>query len=559
MALYGIDDIRVFYQNDLRFLRQFDWGGWLSPGMKISLNWIRDYVALDAPVPEITRALTFLGFEVEQVAAAGAPPLENVVVGEVLTRDRHPNADKLSVCTVDIGPGGRREDDRLRRPELQGGRPRARGAPGRGPAGRPRDQAVEDPGPALRRHDVLGARARDRRGRGRPPHPGGPAAARRADQRRPRRRATPSSTSRSRRTARTACPTSGWPASSRLGSARTWSIPRSGSAARSTAPAEADLFYGVQVDAPEDCPLYSAHVVTGVRVGPEPRLDAGAAARRGPAPDQQRRRRGQLRDARDAGSRSTRSTRGKIARRPDRGAARERGRGDHDPRRQGAGPFGRARSSSPTPPRRWSSPASWAARTPASTSRRRRSSSSARSSGRRRSGGPRGRSGCRRTPPTGTSAASTPTRPSRRRGARSTSSWRRRAARSSAPCAWWGATCPGRGRSSFRPGFVRERLGFDIPAPEMRAALESLELNVAHEAPAPGRRRVDRVHPELARRRRPPDRPGGGDPARSTGPSGSRPRRSPRPASPRRTTPSSPSTGGSPRTWWATTSTSAST
>jgi phenylalanyl-tRNA synthetase beta chain len=72
--------------------------------MKISLNWIRDYVALDAPVPEITRAITFLGFEVEHVVSTGAPPLENVVVGEVLTREKHPNADKLSVCTVDIGP-----------------------------------------------------------------------------------------------------------------------------------------------------------------------------------------------------------------------------------------------------------------------------------------------------------------------------------------------------------------------------------------------------------------------------------------------------------------------
>ena len=34
------------------------------------------------------------------------PPLPNVVVGEVLTRDKHPNADKLSVCTVDVGPAG---------------------------------------------------------------------------------------------------------------------------------------------------------------------------------------------------------------------------------------------------------------------------------------------------------------------------------------------------------------------------------------------------------------------------------------------------------------------
>jgi phenylalanyl-tRNA synthetase beta chain len=74
--------------------------------MKISLNWLKDYVALDATVDEISRAITFLGFEVESVHATGAPRLEHVVVGEILTRARHPNADKLSVCTVDVGPAG---------------------------------------------------------------------------------------------------------------------------------------------------------------------------------------------------------------------------------------------------------------------------------------------------------------------------------------------------------------------------------------------------------------------------------------------------------------------
>jgi len=71
--------------------------------MKISLNWLRDYVALDASADEICRAITFLGFEVEQVIRTGAPQLANVVVGEVLARNKHPNADKLSVCTVALG------------------------------------------------------------------------------------------------------------------------------------------------------------------------------------------------------------------------------------------------------------------------------------------------------------------------------------------------------------------------------------------------------------------------------------------------------------------------
>ncbi len=74
--------------------------------MKVSLNWLRDYVPLTATPEEIARAITFLGFEVEGIHATGAPRLEHVVVGEILTRARHPNADKLSVCTVDVGPAG---------------------------------------------------------------------------------------------------------------------------------------------------------------------------------------------------------------------------------------------------------------------------------------------------------------------------------------------------------------------------------------------------------------------------------------------------------------------
>jgi phenylalanyl-tRNA synthetase beta chain len=75
--------------------------------MKISLHWLNDFIKpLDASVEEIARAITFLGFEVEGVHRTGAPKLSQVVVGEVLTRNKHPNADKLSVCTVDVGPAG---------------------------------------------------------------------------------------------------------------------------------------------------------------------------------------------------------------------------------------------------------------------------------------------------------------------------------------------------------------------------------------------------------------------------------------------------------------------
>ena len=72
--------------------------------MKVSLNWLQSYVDLTGVSAEdISRAITFLGFEVEQVIRTGAPAFNNVVVGHILTRDKHPNADKLSVCTVDVG------------------------------------------------------------------------------------------------------------------------------------------------------------------------------------------------------------------------------------------------------------------------------------------------------------------------------------------------------------------------------------------------------------------------------------------------------------------------
>ena len=72
--------------------------------MKISRNWLRQYVRIYASAEELKNAITFLGFEVEGVVSTGLPPLAHVVVGEIRTREKHPNADKLSVCTVDVGP-----------------------------------------------------------------------------------------------------------------------------------------------------------------------------------------------------------------------------------------------------------------------------------------------------------------------------------------------------------------------------------------------------------------------------------------------------------------------
>ncbi|WP_126148100.1 phenylalanine--tRNA ligase subunit beta [Synechococcus elongatus] len=70
--------------------------------MRISLNWLRELVQVDLEPEVLAEKLTLAGFEVEEIEdrrtwAAG------VVVGRVLEREQHPNADRLSVCQVEIG------------------------------------------------------------------------------------------------------------------------------------------------------------------------------------------------------------------------------------------------------------------------------------------------------------------------------------------------------------------------------------------------------------------------------------------------------------------------
>ncbi|MCH2154913.1 MAG: phenylalanine--tRNA ligase subunit beta [Opitutales bacterium] len=77
--------------------------------MKISLNWIRDYIDLQEPIDRIEEALTLIGFEVEGVEQTGLQPLEKCVIGKILARDRHPDADRLGVCAVDVGDGVKRQ------------------------------------------------------------------------------------------------------------------------------------------------------------------------------------------------------------------------------------------------------------------------------------------------------------------------------------------------------------------------------------------------------------------------------------------------------------------
>lgn len=73
--------------------------------MKVSLKWLKQYVpGLNASVDAIVDALPMAGLEVESVQRTGLEPNEFLVVGEVLSREQHPNADRLSVCKVRTSP-----------------------------------------------------------------------------------------------------------------------------------------------------------------------------------------------------------------------------------------------------------------------------------------------------------------------------------------------------------------------------------------------------------------------------------------------------------------------
>jgi phenylalanyl-tRNA synthetase beta chain len=72
--------------------------------MQFSENWLRTMVNPALTSDELSHKLTMAGLEVEEVEAV-APPFSQVVVAKVLQIERHPNADRLNVCQVDVGTG----------------------------------------------------------------------------------------------------------------------------------------------------------------------------------------------------------------------------------------------------------------------------------------------------------------------------------------------------------------------------------------------------------------------------------------------------------------------
>ena len=71
--------------------------------MKLPIAWLRDYVDLTLSSDEIAERLASLGFPVDAIERR--PQLSGVVVGRLAAVEKHPNADRLQVCTVDVGDG----------------------------------------------------------------------------------------------------------------------------------------------------------------------------------------------------------------------------------------------------------------------------------------------------------------------------------------------------------------------------------------------------------------------------------------------------------------------
>jgi phenylalanyl-tRNA synthetase beta chain len=72
--------------------------------MQFPESWLREFCNPPLGTDQLAELLTLSGMEVEELRPV-APPFSSVVVAQVLSIERHPNADRLNVCQVDAGTG----------------------------------------------------------------------------------------------------------------------------------------------------------------------------------------------------------------------------------------------------------------------------------------------------------------------------------------------------------------------------------------------------------------------------------------------------------------------
>ena len=109
MLKYGINDLRAFFETDYRWLSHFGFDPLDVPtnyrGLKqmiITLPWLKEHLKTNANENEIINKLTNIGLEVESVKE-NSGELGEFKIAKIIKAEKHPNADKLKVCDVNIG------------------------------------------------------------------------------------------------------------------------------------------------------------------------------------------------------------------------------------------------------------------------------------------------------------------------------------------------------------------------------------------------------------------------------------------------------------------------
>src|SRR3954451_15835938 len=81
--------------------------------MKVPVSWLREYVPLPMPLPELAARLAISSCEVDRIVHRGVADEDGNLglyrVGHVLEAGKHPNADRLQLCQVDVGEGEPRQ------------------------------------------------------------------------------------------------------------------------------------------------------------------------------------------------------------------------------------------------------------------------------------------------------------------------------------------------------------------------------------------------------------------------------------------------------------------
>ena len=108
MLKYGINDLRMFYDNDLKWLKNYSFSPRGFPNiirglkMKFTSSWLKEHININNHPSEISMILTDLGLEVESFELIN-PSLMEMKVCKIEKINKHPNADRLSLCKVSLG------------------------------------------------------------------------------------------------------------------------------------------------------------------------------------------------------------------------------------------------------------------------------------------------------------------------------------------------------------------------------------------------------------------------------------------------------------------------